>query len=206
MTTASPPRASLAPAPAPTPTPTGPQIHTYHCICTQLLLATTTPLPSLPRRGGPASATVSSDDTTTTTTPTSDRAFILPLPTRPPTAADAPNAQQDEATAASAAAAVAEGKHYALLLNVQSERKPRIVQRDDGLEKRWGQRCARCRCVVGYMLDWAHFKEGEGEGRSGCRRDVVYLLPGGLVGTEEMARGEGGSGGGEKGKGKGGGV
>ncbi|ELR09226.1 hypothetical protein GMDG_03799 [Pseudogymnoascus destructans 20631-21] len=27
-----------------------PQIHTYHCACTSLLLATTTPLPSLPRR------------------------------------------------------------------------------------------------------------------------------------------------------------
>ncbi|OBT85599.1 hypothetical protein VE02_05168 [Pseudogymnoascus sp. 03VT05] len=39
-----------------------PQIHTYHCACTSLLLATTTPLPSLPRRATSL-----------------DRATILPL-------------------------------------------------------------------------------------------------------------------------------
>lgn len=39
-----------------------PQIYTYHCACTSLLLATTTPLPSLPRRANSL-----------------DRATILPL-------------------------------------------------------------------------------------------------------------------------------
>jgi hypothetical protein len=45
------------------PTTATPTIHTYHCACTSLLLATTTALPSLPRRATSL-----------------DRAIILPLP------------------------------------------------------------------------------------------------------------------------------
>lgn len=162
MATASPPRASPTPAStsaAPAETP----VYTYHCVCTQLLFATTTPLSSLPRRGA------SNPDTTPL-----DRAYILPLPTRPP--------EEDD-----------EDRHYALLLHVQPDRdrKPRIVQREDGLEKRYPQRCARCRCAVGYHLDWSHWGS-EGEGKSGARGDVAYLLEGAVVGTEEMKRGEGG--------------
>ncbi|GME65978.1 uncharacterized protein LTHEOB_8869 [Neofusicoccum parvum] len=169
MTTASPPpAASPTPGTSASASASATPVHTYHCICTQLLLATTTPLPALPRRG-----------TDNPDTALLDRAYILPLPTRPPTAGDGGSG---------------DGEHYALTLNTQVDRKPRIVQREDGLEKRWVQRCARCRCAVGYQLDWAHFAEGEegGEGRTGWRRDVVYLLPGALLSTEEMARGEGG--------------
>lgn len=39
--------------------------------------------------------------------------------------------------------------------------------------------------MIGYQLDWAQF--GEKEGR---REDVVYLLPGGLLSTDEMVQGK----------------
>ncbi|KAH7053219.1 hypothetical protein B0J12DRAFT_545277, partial [Macrophomina phaseolina] len=134
-------------------------VYTYHCICAQLLFATTTPLPALPRRGAASS---SNPDAASPL----DRAHILPLPKQPPGADDA-------------------DRHYALTLHVQPDRKPTIVQREDGLEKRWLQRCARCWCVVGYALDWGHWG-AEGEGRSGPRGDVVYLVEGSCVGTGEM--------------------
>ncbi|KAB2580670.1 hypothetical protein DBV05_g768 [Lasiodiplodia theobromae] len=217
MTTVSPPAGCASPTPATAEASSSssaaaaaatPPVYTYHCICTQLILASTTPLPSLPRRGN-------DDDSALL-----DRAYILPLPARPPTA----NADDEDSTGKQAAAAAGGegggaggGGHYAILLSVQLDRRPRIVRREDGLEKRWVQRCARCACVVGYHLDWAHFaggageKEGEDEGegnsgqagRTGWRRDVVYLLPGALVGTDEMAKGEGpqGGGGAEKGVG-----
>src|SRR5436305_6227496 len=52
------------PAPGPSAQKLQPQINTYHCICSTLLLATTHNLSLLPRRAEPAL----------------DKAFILPLP------------------------------------------------------------------------------------------------------------------------------
>jgi hypothetical protein len=59
-----------------------------------------------------------------------------------------------------------------------------MITRTDGFEKRYLQKCGRCRVVVGYQLDWGQY--GEKEGR---REDAVYLLPGGLLSTEEMGSG-----------------
>ncbi|KAK8185600.1 hypothetical protein BC567DRAFT_139300, partial [Phyllosticta citribraziliensis] len=148
-------------------------IHTYHCLCTQLLLASTTPLALIPRRG--ASASASSPEASS-----SDSAFILPLPGSPPTTTEADDAQTEASP------------HYALPLSLQPDRTPLVIQRPDGLEKRYCARCARCRVVVGYWLDWSQFAGAPAEGnkaRTGRRDNVVYLLPGGLLSTEEMAGG-----------------
>ena len=45
--------------------------------------------------------------------------------------------------------------------------------------------------MVGYQLDWGQYADvdtGTGE-RTGRRENVVYLLPGGLLSTEEMFEG-----------------
>jgi len=45
--------------------------------------------------------------------------------------------------------------------------------------------------VVGYQLDWGQYADadtGTSE-RTGRRENVVYLLPGGLLSTEEMFEG-----------------
>lgn len=93
-------------------------------------------------------------------------------------------------------------KHYTILLATNSrDRKPTLIRRSDGFEKRFFLRCGRCRIPVGYFLDEVHFpvsgglkgaaaesgldsagvQGGEGEDRA------VYLLPGALMETEIMS-------------------
>lgn len=67
---------------------------------------------------------------------------------------------------------------YSLLLNTTLDRRPVVVRRADGFEKRWVRRCGRCRMGVGYVLE------------EGGEVEVVYLLEEGLVETGRL-RGEG---------------
>ncbi|KAF2805420.1 uncharacterized protein BDZ99DRAFT_368853, partial [Mytilinidion resinicola] len=141
-------------------------IHIYHCLCTHLVVATTTSLPSLARRSESSM----------------DRAYILPLPPPPPTHDDS---DSDIDAKPSASTAKPPNTHYALLLSTVLNKKTQIVMRTDGFEKRYLQLCGRCRLPIGYQLDW-----GQYGGKEGRREDAVYLLPGGLVSTEDMARGK----------------
>lgn len=134
------------------PNPNGPStstsaanIITYHCLCNQLSLATTTQLESLPRRQLDAAAIATCGDFASSTNP--------PL-TMQALSAD------DNAT---------------------------IVKLDDGFEKRYAVRCSRCGLAAGYHLDKSHFSGTEAQ--SDPRTDVVYILPGGLMTTEEMREG-----------------
>ncbi|KAL2356435.1 hypothetical protein BJ546DRAFT_517029 [Cryomyces antarcticus] len=153
-----------------------PHLHTYHCICTSLILASTTPLTALSARASPSL----------------DKASILPLP--PPPRSSSPSDSDDEDPSPSQNRP--RSTHYALLLSTLLDRKPIVVRRTDGFEKRWLQRCGRCRVVIGYQLDASQYadvgKDEQEEGRrDGRREDVVYLLPGGLVSTEDMRAGRG---------------
>ena len=56
------------------------------------------------------------------------------------------------------------------------------MQRADGWEKRWGWRCARCGVGIGYELEGG----GGHGGTEGKEGRVIYILEGGLSGTEEM--------------------
>ncbi|KAK2799483.1 hypothetical protein FQN50_008455 [Emmonsiellopsis sp. PD_5] len=168
-------------------------ILTYHCaFCNHLLLASTRHLTQLPRRREPAV----------------DRALILPLP----------NVEDEDDDVEGGVEAGGDGdvsqkqKHYTILLSTTTpDRKPTMIRRADGFEKRLLFRCGRCRVVVGYALDEVHFAfadKGKGEGgdgdgggdgdeeeggisRSRSRKmaeEVVYLLPGAMVETGEMGR------------------
>ncbi|KAF2637486.1 hypothetical protein P280DRAFT_107181 [Massarina eburnea CBS 473.64] len=103
-------------------------VYTYHCLCTHLLLATTTPLPSLPTRQQSV-----------------DKAHMMALPP-PPAASNKGRAAQ-----------MAPNDHYGLLLSTRSDGNPEMVTSDEGFEKRYLQRCGRCSLVVGYQLDWQQF-------------------------------------------------
>ncbi|KAF2002307.1 hypothetical protein P154DRAFT_521122 [Amniculicola lignicola CBS 123094] len=131
-------------------------VYTYHCLCSHLLVATTTPLPSLPVRQA---------------TSTHEQTHIMPLP--PPPAPLLPKKRSIQAPM----------DHYGLLLSTTPSPAPEIHRSDDGFEKRYLQRCNRCSLVVGYQLDWEGF---EGAGRSGRREDVVFLLRDGFMSTSEM--------------------
>lgn len=102
-------------------------VYTYHCLCSHLLLATTTPLPSLPTRQN-----------------SHDKAHIMPLPPPPPTSKRRGSHHEPM-------------DHYGLLLSTRQDRNPEIITSDEGFEKRYLQRCGRCNLAVGYQLDWQQF-------------------------------------------------
>ncbi|RAH42799.1 uncharacterized protein BO95DRAFT_445717 [Aspergillus brunneoviolaceus CBS 621.78] len=167
--------------PPPTPKQRLP-IHTNHCrFCNHLLLATTRTITTLPRRKPPAQ----------------DAALILPLPRAEEEEEDEEEDDElDTNNNPKAENAAAKQPHYTILLSTTiPDRKPTLVRREDGFEKRLLLRCGRCRVVVGYFLDAVHFpsteitKEaaGEDEEDDGNRRaKVVYLLPGALMETGVM--------------------
>ncbi|KUJ10489.1 uncharacterized protein LY89DRAFT_787505 [Mollisia scopiformis] len=136
-----------------------PKIQTYHCHCTTLLLASTHTLTTLPRR-----TTSSSPD------------IILPLPSSPPAPSEDPLPPSG----------------YTLLLALTKDNKAVIIRREDGFEKRVLYRCERCRVVIGYEIVGLGQGQGEkmdvdGEGEEGeYRGQVMYLLPGGILGTSVM--------------------
>ncbi|KKK22693.1 hypothetical protein ARAM_004001 [Aspergillus rambellii] len=196
-------------------------IRTHHCrFCNHLLLATTRRIAALPRRKPPAR----------------DSALVLPLFSTPvPASATASTTTTTTASRASASASASatapedndndndndndkenenENKqpHYTILLSTTVvDRKPTLLRREDGFEKRCLLRCGRCRVVIGYFLDAVHFpataetdadagagsgigigiaggeKEEEEEDARGMKKErVVYLLPGALVETATM--------------------
>lgn len=89
-----------------------------------------------------------------------------------------------------------------MLLSLTQDRKPTLVRREDGFEKRMLYRCLRCRLVVGYELlnqsttgEAMDVDGGAGaEGEEGYKGKVIYVLPGGVLSTDFMVNlgGEGG--------------
>jgi hypothetical protein len=121
------------------------QVHTYHCLCAELVIATYTPLQSMPQRKG-------------------DQAVICKV-----TESGLPTVEG------------------VVLVGCElDDADPVVLKLDDGFEKRYAARCRRCDLQIGYWLDKNQF-EPEQRGR---RTDVVYLLPGGLMSTEDMRQGK----------------
>ncbi|RAL07205.1 uncharacterized protein BO97DRAFT_378929, partial [Aspergillus homomorphus CBS 101889] len=164
------------------------RVQTNHCrFCNHLLLATTRTISALPRRADPAK----------------DAALVLPLPSDSERADDDehehdtnPDPTSNQHTQAQTAGEKApKQQHYTILLSTTiPDRKPTLIRREDGFEKRLFLRCGRCRVVVGYFLDPVHFVSGagqrkqmagEGEGPERGAK-VVYLLPGALMETGVM--------------------
>ncbi|EWC44117.1 hypothetical protein DRE_07174 [Drechslerella stenobrocha 248] len=80
---------------------------------------------------------------------------------------------------------------YTLLLSSVRDRKPCIIRREDGFEKRLLWRCGRCRLIFGYQiydedLEELNRSEEESDRKHKGRRQLgnkhyVYILPGGLT-------------------------
>jgi hypothetical protein len=135
-------------------------IQTQHCrFCSHLLLSTTRNISTLPRRSGDAL----------------DKAIILPLST---------------STSSEDAKTTQTQSHTTLLLSTTiPDRRATLIRREDGIEKRILLRCGRCRVVMGYYLDSVHWDtpgQGHGQGEEKDEEKVVYVLPGALVGTEDL--------------------
>lgn len=145
------------------PSGSRPTIYTYHHVpCSSLVLATTHVLTRLPSRAAPGL----------------DHSVILPLPTIPLVAASDDSEKPTDGLSD-------EYGQYSLLLQTQLAARPVVVRREDGFEKRRAVRCGRCAGAIGYfILDDAQ-RQGEGK-----KKRVLYLLPGGLVETPKMLKGE----------------
>jgi hypothetical protein len=102
-----------------------------------------------------------------------DKSYILPLP--PPPRSFHGDAEQQLS-------------HYALLPGVTRDRNPMVIRSAEGFEKRYVHRCGRCRLVVGYQLDRSQYQGEDDE--DGIREDVMYLLPGGLLESDDMLAGK----------------
>ncbi|KAI9714108.1 MAG: hypothetical protein M1828_001230 [Chrysothrix sp. TS-e1954] len=178
------------------------RLHTYHCLCTTHLLTTSHTLSSLPRRKPP----------------TLDRAYFLPY-SRPskrvrhiypqPFPEESSGSSQlygkgsdDEADAdAGDPRSRAERGAGTTVLHNTSADDAIIIRKEDGFEKRWLWRCARCDLVVGYWLGWPESSGEEDEGQDGAgevkkkegrRPDVLFVLPSALVSTPDMVAGKAG--------------
>lgn len=186
-----------------------PTIHTYHCLCTSLLLASTHTLSSLPRR----------QPTSSSTPPTETGDIILPLPSAPPQFALPTDSNSDndseidettdtntkgkgksEALSRVAEEATVPSAGYTILISLFSSSNPTIIRRTDGFEKRLLYRCGRCRVVVGYEIVGAGGDAMDIDGDGGAAQGqgveesykgkILYLLPDGIVSTDVMASGK----------------
>jgi hypothetical protein len=130
-----------------------------------------------------------------------------------------PKEQSPEGQARGQRQAQAQGQggeqaHYTIPLStLVPDSKPIVVRREDGFEKRVLLRCGRCRVVVGYELGTGDADQVEDEDdddeedddeedededeyvQRKRRRDdkdrAIYLLPGSIVGTEDLEDPEG---------------
>ncbi|KAF7867520.1 uncharacterized protein EAF02_009711 [Botrytis sinoallii] len=172
-----------------------PKINTYHCAyCTNLLLATTHTISTLPKRKG-----------------TGDGSFILPVSGVVSRFGGERERNGDgnamDVTRDGISAEDGEGREgerddgedvkdddeqdslpsygYTNLLALTKPSKQVIVRKEDGFEKRGVWKCGRCAVAVGYEV-WAEGTggakrkevEGEGEGEGEFEGKILYLLRG----------------------------
>lgn len=65
---------------------------------------------------------------------------------------------------------------------------PAVLKLEDGFEKRYAIKCGRCGLIFAYQLDLCQFEESKNE--SGRREDLLFVIPGGVLSTEEMVDGK----------------
>lgn len=71
------------------------------------------------------------------------------------------------------------------LHSTTAEKKPIVVKREDGFEKRTLLKCKRCDLAFGYRLDEVHF-----DGSRTRANATIYVLPGSLLSTDEVKLGK----------------
>ena len=146
-------------------------ITTYHCLCSELALASPFPLQKYPQRllDGARICQILDLDVAAKNTDISVAS------------ADSP-------------------PRIMLAGDAAVDLKPLVLQLDDGFEKRYTLRCARCALPLGYQLDRAQMgrislatdgvADGDGVGsaslKDGRVDDVLFLLPDAFVKTEDL--------------------
>ncbi|KAK6521955.1 hypothetical protein TWF281_002528 [Arthrobotrys megalospora] len=183
-----------------------PSIFTYHCICSHLVLATTRDIFKLPRRQPPGidgalivplpppprSADSDNESDDNEDEDEEEQGERMDIDRRGPDSGPSePVAEkQPSSTEQGDLKEEPEPKDYTLLLSSIRDRRPCVIRREDGFEKRLFWRCGRCRLIFGYQIydesleelskgddDEIH-KEKKGQPN---KNYYVYILPGGLT-------------------------
>lgn len=145
------------------------KLQTYHCICTNLLLATTYNIPELSQRSSPGL----------------DHAYILPCPNAQ---RETPSLKHDDADGDLQGIGPIGDGNSTVFVSLAPARKV-VIRRDDGFEKRHPLQCSRCNTTIGYHLDIAQTSKQLGT-QEGPMEDVLYVLPGSIVTTASMVAGQ----------------
>ncbi|RVD90023.1 uncharacterized protein DFL_001006 [Arthrobotrys flagrans] len=192
-----------------------PSIFTYHCICSHLVLATTRDIFKLPRRQPPgidgalivplpppprsADSDNESDDDDEDDDDDDDgneeeQGTRMDIDRRGQETPPGPVAGNATGGAERRDRALPkeepEPKDYTLLLSSIRDRRPCVIRREDGFEKRLLWRCGRCRLIFGYQIydeSLEELSKGEDDETHKSKKIrsnknyYVYILPGGLT-------------------------
>lgn len=183
-------------------------ISTYHCICSEVLFASTRPLTEFATRQSDSAAicTIINNSNNSSNNSNSNHS------------SNSAGKEEGEGKGEEETKTKSNSNNSILLSNaIAIERKEKgkekeeedfpclILKLDDGFEKRYPVQCPRCGVCFGYQLDGSQWvedgneKEKEKEKdddvrRTGRRCDVLYVLREGLVRTEDVIVGGGGDG------------
>lgn len=186
-------------------------ISTYHCICSEVLFASTRPLTEFATRQSDHAAICTIINNSNNSSSNSNSNHI---------SNSAGKEEEKEQKGEEETKTKSNSNNSILLSNaIAIERKEKekgkekeeedfpclILKLDDGFEKRYPVQCPRCGVCFGYQLDGSQWvedgneKEKEKEKdddvrRTGRRCDVLYVLREGLVRTEDVVVGGGGDG------------
>jgi len=143
-------------------------VQTYHCICANLVLATTFPFTQYRKL---------------------DKSTILPIPrlSQSQEAALAGHETQDSTDDDQDLAS--DSITQLVGISVIDSQAPLLIRSDEGIEKRYLLRCSRCKLTLGYQLDWDQYStkgQFSDSVKNGRRDDVLYLLEGAVASTEAM--------------------
>lgn len=183
-------------------------ISTYHCICSEVLFASTRPLTEFATRQSDSAAicTIINNSNNSSSNSNSNHSSN--------SAGEEEEGKGEEQTKTKS-----NSTNSILLSNaIAIERKEKekgkekeeedfpclILKLDDGFEKRYPVQCPRCGVCFAYQLDGSQWvesgnekekeKDDEDVRRTGRRCDVLYVLREGLVRTEDVIVGGGGDG------------
>lgn len=185
-------------------------ISTYHCICSEVLFASTRPLTEFATRQSDSAAicTIINNSSSSNSNSNSNHSSN-----------SAGKEEEKEQKGEEETKTKNNNSNNSILLSnaIAIERKEKekgkeeedfpclILKLDDGFEKRYPVQCPRCGVCFAYQLDGSQWvedgneKEKEKEKdddmrRTGRRCDVLYVLREGLVRTEDVIVGGGGDG------------
>lgn len=186
-------------------------ISTYHCICSEVLFASTRPLTEFATRQSDSAAICTIINTSNNSSSNSNSNH----------SSNSAGQEEEEARKEGEETKTKSNSNNSILLSnaIAIERKEKekgkgkeeedfpclILKLDDGFEKRYPVQCPRCGVCFAYQLDGSQWvedgneKEKEKEKdddvrRTGRRCDVLYVLREGLVRTEDVIVGGGGDG------------